>query len=335
MDKKKIDARIRLASKTGELVLNFQNLKSIPPEFAKLDRIHALRVRGNALSALPDWAAKWTGLREIDVGENPDMASLPKWAGELRQLRHLSIEGTKIRKLPPALAKVAAATARLLDAARTAMEAPIEVDEHPARSRPSAPCPWKKHGQIAAANATLDVLFAPVDVATTWEGGASHDRACVVKSRAGQGIADVFATLGGGVATLEPTWEDISGEAKSVDDAAARVDQALRGGGKDCGGSPRARADRGRFGFSRSERRSEKHRAREAEEGQSDRVGRVGRRCVERRHPSRSAGHIRGARTRYEGGGDRGRRVTCVRVSCPEYPGKKRRFVPSHAAFDP
>jgi hypothetical protein len=241
MDKKKIESTLRLAAKTGQLVLNFQKLDALPPELEKLDDLTELRVRGNKLTTLPDWAAKWTGLREIDVGENPRMTALPKWVAELRGLKFLSIEGTKIDRLPPRLRKIADDTARMLDAARGAFDDEEEKAKKSSAAKPKAKakalprCPWKVHGQIAAANATLDVVIAPPAVAAAWDGRARDERARVVKSRAGQGIADVLATFGGGVATLEPTWEDIAAEAKSPDDAAARIDEALRGGGKDVG----------------------------------------------------------------------------------------------------
>ncbi|MCC5813756.1 MAG: leucine-rich repeat domain-containing protein [Leptospira sp.] len=77
------------------LTLNFNAIKSLPPEIGKLTNLKKISLYGNALEDLPVEFQNLTSLETIVLGRNP-MKSIPKNLGNLPKLRVLALDGTKI-----------------------------------------------------------------------------------------------------------------------------------------------------------------------------------------------------------------------------------------------
>jgi hypothetical protein len=101
----KLKDRLKLAGKSGKLILNFLKIDRVPDEFAGLTSITELRLRGNRVKELPSWIANCRGLREIDLASNP-ISKLPDFLGDLPDLQELRLEDTRVRSLPASFAKL-------------------------------------------------------------------------------------------------------------------------------------------------------------------------------------------------------------------------------------
>lgn len=81
------------------LDLRHLGMTSVPLVLGWLEQLTALRLSGNALTAVPPAVQRLTGLRVLELADNR-IGELPPWIGELKALQVLSLSGNRLTAWP-------------------------------------------------------------------------------------------------------------------------------------------------------------------------------------------------------------------------------------------
>jgi Leucine rich repeat len=87
------------------LLLNINQLSSLPPEFGKLTNLISVHLSGNQLRSLPAEFGKLTNLTSLDLTDN-QLSSLPIEFGKLTNLTSLGLSMNQLSSLPPEFGKL-------------------------------------------------------------------------------------------------------------------------------------------------------------------------------------------------------------------------------------
>lgn len=115
-------------SKLVELDLEENAIATLPDGLRRLKRLERLAAKDAGLRALPDWVHEWTALRDLDVGSNPKLRSLPASLARCKLARLRVAFCEELAALPPGLERV-----KELDVAWTPLEAAVKALRPPSK----------------------------------------------------------------------------------------------------------------------------------------------------------------------------------------------------------
>ncbi len=98
-------SEIRKLEHLRQLIINDNNLNTIPQEIKNLTHLSRLELNGNNLTELPNEVSNLTKLKALHVGRNK-LISIPKTIGKLKNLQWLDLSKNKITKLPAGISKL-------------------------------------------------------------------------------------------------------------------------------------------------------------------------------------------------------------------------------------
>jgi hypothetical protein len=88
-----------------QLSLNYNQLTSIPPEIGQLQNLRELSLYSNRLTSIPPEIGQLQNLRDLVLGIN-QLTSIPPEIGQLQNLTQLSLDNNQLTSIPPEIGQL-------------------------------------------------------------------------------------------------------------------------------------------------------------------------------------------------------------------------------------
>ena len=82
------------------IIKDMQDLRALPQALTKRENLNGIAVTRTGITFLPTWIAQFSALKQLELGNSPNMTSLPECFSQLTSLVWLGLGNTAISCLP-------------------------------------------------------------------------------------------------------------------------------------------------------------------------------------------------------------------------------------------